>query len=260
MSLLLAAFLHPAFATTFFQRPFPKTVRSAPAIVRGRAGSSAANWVVDPDGNKRIYTFTPLESVEVIKGEVSGGTLMVRTLGGEKDGIGLHVPGSPEFSRGEDVVLMLGEPNPDGSRDVEGLVMGKYDVDVDSEGNEILKGPGLNPMGNEGPVSHEDLSQNSDVAGRNGTKWSVLALKELVQSQAESPEDLDESAQVAPQTSTGTQTEIQPSAPRSASELQTPHPEGENNSESHGKGLAVILGVAALIFGFGYFVKKITRK
>ena len=247
----------PCFATTFYQRPFPKTVRTAPAIVRGKVGSSVANWVVDSDGNKRIYTFTTLESVEALKGDLSGGSLVVRTLGGEKDGIGLHVPGSPEFTRGEDVVLMVSDRNPDGSRDVDGMMMGKFGIETDAEGNELLKGPGLNPLGFEGPFSHEDQqSQNGDTVRQNGTKWSVLALKELIQEQSESPNDADgpvsnASQTFASQTSTATTTHSQ-----TASELQSSTPKGEGTSSSSGKGIAAGLGIVLVAWLLWFRLRK----
>ena len=184
LSLVLSAWppLSPAYATSFFQIPFPQAVSDAPAIVRGTVGNSYSDWGKGADSSKRLYTFTELQIAEVFKGSIGGSrTLIMRELGGSKDGMGMEVPGSAKFSRGEDVVAFLGDTNSDSSRDVRGLMMGKYMVERDPQGNEFLSGPGLGVVGGDEHIVHgsEETTGQADT-----TRWTIDALRQLVRSQA----------------------------------------------------------------------------
>lgn len=251
-----------ARATTFYQRPFPTTVGEAPAIVRGKIGMSYPNWVTDAEGNRRIYTFTELEVIEVLKGDVPGKRVMLRALGGEKDGVGLHVPGTAEFSRGEEVVVMVGPANADDSRDVRGMMMGKYNVERDSAGQEYLTGPGINPGNREGVLTAHDErggSQDADARGQNGTgKWTLSALRELIRDQAKggpkpapSLSKAAEIPRVAPS--------VAPAATRSEQPAPALQPEGEEPA-SIGWKLWLVLGAALAAVAAALTVLRNQRK
>lgn len=226
----LALLLFPmvsALATSFVDRPFPDTVQEASTIVRGKVGASYADFGKATDGSKRIYTYYELQLEEVVKGKASGNSLVMRELGGEKDGVGMHIPGASQFSRGEDVVVMLGDRNADGSYDIRGLMMGKYNIERDSSGKEVLVGPGISGGGHahEEGASENDQGHSGPVSGP-GSKWTLESLRQLVRSQGGAPEgqvsQQNPSVAASPQAGGATpQTPASPAAPR----LQTSTPE-----------------------------------
>lgn len=148
---LLAIFQFPllSWGTTFVEQPFPETVNETPVIVRGQIENQNTDWVKTSEGIKQIYTIYDLKITEVFKskGNLSNKdkdkTIQIRELGGEKDGIGLEISGVAHFDMGEDVVVMLKDVNSDGSYDVSGMMMGKYNLKKDDSGQEILIGPGI---------------------------------------------------------------------------------------------------------------------
>jgi hypothetical protein len=162
-------------ATSFVDQPFPDTIQDAPIIVRGKTGQPYSDWGRGFDGNRRIYTYNELEIREVFKGSPSGKKVLLRELGGEKDGIGMEVSGASKFSAGEDVVVMLSEKNSEGSYDIRGLMMGKYNIQRNTQGEEILAGPGISSQSpNEG--SQNDTQPPSD--------WTLNKLRAVILAQA----------------------------------------------------------------------------
>lgn len=197
-STLLSSFFWTAvlFGTTFYERPFPETVQDAPVIARGKVGMTYSNWAQGQDGVRRIYTFYELQVDEVFKGQLTSRsgkplqTAMMRTLGGEKAGVGMSVPGAPKFSRGEDVVVMLGPVQSDDSREILGLMMGKYNVERDSDGREFLTGPGLNPENRVGMQSPDQHRHDHDErAEHSGPKWTLERLRDLISEQSRQSDD-----------------------------------------------------------------------
>lgn len=172
MGLLIVPIL--AFATSFYPQPFPDTIQGAPVIVRGKAGMNYSDWAKDDEGSKRIYTFNEIQVTEVLKGSLSANSVVIREMGGEKDGVGLHVEGTSHYQRGEDVVVLLRHKNSDGSYDVQGMMMGKYNVLKDSDGTEYLEGPGL----------HQTHPEGQTTSG-TPKKWTIDALRQLIRSQTE---------------------------------------------------------------------------
>jgi len=173
-ALLLSSFLPspPAWATSFYPQPFPESVQAAPIIVRGKTGMSYADWSSNDAGGRRIYTFYELQPTEILKGQVSASSpLTLRELGGEKDGVGLTVPGVAQFERGEDTLVFLKERNTNGTYDIQGMMMGKYSFQKDADGTEYLTGMGLNEVHSNAP-SH--LPQ----------KWTLEDLRQLIRTQA----------------------------------------------------------------------------
>ncbi len=152
-------------ASSFYPQPFSEKVQEASVIARGKVGMSYADWGNDQEGIKRIYTYVELQLIETFKGNASGSSIMIRELGGEKDGVGLQISGVAQFQRGEDVVALLKNKNSDGVYDVQGMMMGKYGVLTDSNGVEYLSGPGLWQ-----PTSP--------------TQWTLEALRHLIQTQS----------------------------------------------------------------------------
>jgi hypothetical protein len=201
------------WATTFFPQPFPEAVKNAPVIVRGTVGMNYTDWGKDPEGTQRIYTYYEVQLAEGFKGNIPNqNSMIIRELGGEKDGVGLHVAGTSQYHRGEDVVVFLRDRNADNSYDVQGMMMGKYNVQIDSSGQEVLSGPGL--IENNGPGNHP--------------KWTLEALRGLIQTQkgAASPSLTDQKTKTTPSESLLHQTDPTRNPPSpTAPQLQRTAPE-----------------------------------
>lgn len=185
-ALILSALLFPqAYATTFVETPFPDLIGEAPAVVRGTIGTSSSDWVLGEDGSKRIYTFYQLQVGEVFKGDVSGTNILVREMGGEKDGVGMQVAGAAQFARGEDVVLLLGEQDKDGSYEVRGLASGKFNLRRQENGAECLSGVGVTKAESDGFVHAE--GEHGDTS--RDCAWTLTALRRLTHSGGPSPKN-----------------------------------------------------------------------
>jgi len=169
------------FATSFTAKPFEQRVDEAHFVVRGYVGMTYSDWSLSQKGKKRIYTFTEVLTKEVLKGDVSSNSVMLRSLGGMKDGVGVMVHGVAKFKRGEDVVVFMGKQNSDESYSIRGMMMGKYQV-VQQGGDEVLKGPGIG-----GPSQHHvhRLKSHDDTNGKKEPKlkWTTGELKQLIASQ-----------------------------------------------------------------------------
>jgi hypothetical protein len=245
-----------AWATSFVSRPLPETTQKTPTLVRGKIGSSYSDWVRTPDGGRRIYTFYELQVSEVFKGEPKPGTsIQVRELGGEKDGIGLQVAGAAQFTQGEDVVLTLGEKNPDGSYDLRGLMTGKFGIGRDQSGNEIL-------IGATGDEMVENESGKS--AGDHQGPWTLNEFRKMVASQSSAAHsEVRAEASSRPTASMATPApSVSPSASPTASlgasslpasQLQT---ERDQGAAHHWVVAVLLIGLGGLMVGWRARKKK----
>ncbi len=182
IQLLIPAVLSAsALASSFYEQPFPETVKSSSSIVRGKIGKSSTEWATFPDGSKHLFTYYDVEVKEGLKGVPRAGSpIRIRELGGSKDGVSLQVSGTAHFETGEDVVVMLGESNAqvDGAYPVQGMMMGKYTLEKGTDGKELLRGPGL------GSSTHPGLRNNAE--GKSAVV-SLDQLRDIVRTQASAP-------------------------------------------------------------------------
>ncbi|HAR42872.1 MAG TPA: hypothetical protein DCS07_09635 [Bdellovibrionales bacterium] len=246
-------FLNPllAGATTFYERPFEETVQDAPTIVRGSIGNSYADWSKGLDGTKRIYTYFDVQVTEVLKGSAQKPSLVLRQLGGEKDGVGLQIAGSASFERGEDVVIFTGKRNGDGSYELLGLSMGKLNFEKDENGHEYLVGAAIPGTGRDGH-DHHDTGGHADPGIRS--RWSLDDLRNLIRKQDPIKNTEDQSlASEKPVLG-----EVDALLPSPAPQLQPPSSrEAEESSSGLWKGLGVLL-LIGFIWKFA-FSRKIKR-
>ena len=180
----------PAVATVVVAKSVEQMTGEAQAVVLARVEGSRSAWDA---ANQRIYTYTLLRRVESWSGEAPE-QLTVRTLGGEVDGIGMKVSGTPRFRQGEEIVVFVRrDPADTASFRVVGLSQGTYRVDR----------TGTTPMavsGAEGlafaptPNPTRRIAQSS-VPSDRPTRLSLSALRSRVEAVREreasgaSPED-----------------------------------------------------------------------
>jgi len=178
-----------SFATSFQAVPFEETVRDAPVIARGKVTMQYAEWAVVASGAKRIYTYIELQPVTFLKAPTSWAgkaRLMVREIGGQKDGMGMQVPGSAKFNIGEEVVVFASDlAHPDGALDLRGLMLSKLKVKTNEAGEETLAGPAIS-MGEDarpGQIVHADEHGEEGTHARTKKVWTVGALRQLIAEQ-----------------------------------------------------------------------------
>jgi hypothetical protein len=175
--LLLSFLIAQATASSFYEQPFPDTVRNAPTIVRGKIGKTETQWTTLPDGSKHLFTYYDVDVSEGFKGGARG-PIRIRELGGTKDGVSLNVSGTAAFDKGEDVVVMLGEANSqvDAAYPVMGMMMGKFNLEKGADGKEYLRGPGIGSAKN--PALRNEHSTESTA------QISLEALRDIIKTQA----------------------------------------------------------------------------
>ena len=133
-----------ATATATIMRPLTVEALAtrSQAVVRATVRQHHSAW---DSAKKRIYTFTELTVTEVISG-VAPETVVVRTIGGEVDGVGMKVSGTPRLVDNQDVVLFLRtDPSAADGFTVVGMSQGLYRVEKDSAGRTIAV-PGVEGM------------------------------------------------------------------------------------------------------------------
>lgn len=249
---LLMALPQICGATSFYPQPFPDVVKHTPVIVRGTIGNKTMDWGKDQDSSKQIYTYYELEVNEVLKGSPHGKTITIREIGGEKDGVGLQVAGTAQFTKGEDVVVLANEKNSEGNYGVQGLMMGKLNVQTDADGKEILTGPALTNQEGQGIY---DENTPSGQAGLNQKKWTLKALKELIQTQA-NPSTSKQALSQTPMPMTVAPSPPAP-IPAAAPQLQTLPTVDGNINESK---TLWIMGVGIFSFAILILMKTLRRK
>lgn len=246
-----------AQATTFSDRPFEDRVQDAPAVVRGRVGMSYVDWGVGPDGKRRLYTIYELQGDEVFKGEFSDpARILMRELGGEKNGVGMQVSGAAHFERGEDVVVFLGPRNADATHDLRGLMLGRYGVAKDEEGQEYL------PDADTPLALHPDARDHAEWA-QDGTrrvrKWTLTALRQVISEQAR--EKRDGSGKGTPSEETGTSPNPALGASTGAKDSGNTAPalqpeEIDPENRDSGKWILWVLGALLVGLGWGFLRRR----
>lgn len=165
-------------ATTFANRPITSVVKEAPAIVQGRARNSHSDWGKASGNQKAIFTYTEFDVIEVLKGPKLPHLIILRAPGGEKDGIEMSVPGTANFTSGDEIVVTLAAKDPsDESYEVLNLSAGKYNLV--KENNEVLL---VNSLGGgevyEPGKGYQELSYNSKIP--------LAAFKEIIRHEEKS--------------------------------------------------------------------------
>lgn len=122
-----------AGATVMVPVTVEEMTKEAGLVARAKVLAKSAEWDQD---HKRIYTHTTLEVVDAVLGKApEGGKILVRSLGGERDGVGMRVAGTPSFELGEEVLLFLrADRIVPGAFRVIGMAQGKYRLVREAKG------------------------------------------------------------------------------------------------------------------------------
>ena len=115
-----------AGATTLRHMDLREMVQAADHVAHARVAATRVYW---DDAHRRILTDTEFDVIEEAKG-AGPKRLTVTMPGGRIDPIEMRTEGTPEFSAGEEVVLMT-IPAPDGRKNIVGFSQGVLRVHVD---------------------------------------------------------------------------------------------------------------------------------
>ena len=130
-------FITPAWATTFGEISLVNQAQEAPLILHGRIGAS--HVAMEPF-SQRPHTYWQLQVFETVRGKSVGESVLLRSPGGELNGIGYHVAASASFRQGEEVIVMAQDTRESPStKEVFGLLSGKYTVDLGADGQKAIR-------------------------------------------------------------------------------------------------------------------------
>lgn len=130
---LLPGLSPEARATVILKLDLKQLVDRAETVVLGRAVSSTSLW----GPKNRIYSDTTFKVEQDLRSGGAGHTVVVRSLGGSLDGVGMRVSGSPRFHKGDRVLLFLERRG--GRRFVVGMKQGAFHVGRNSYGKDVVR-------------------------------------------------------------------------------------------------------------------------
>jgi hypothetical protein len=118
--------------------PLPQLTAKAGAIVHGTVSDVRSDWNAD---RTHIFTFITVHVDRYLKGDL-GPTITVMEFGGTVGGMRQFIAGTPQFTRGEEVVLFL-SLHPPMYPAVLALSQGKFSVVADRASGQRLMSRGL---------------------------------------------------------------------------------------------------------------------
>jgi hypothetical protein len=183
LTAVISFYATPTYATSFYIRPFSEFTQSAANIVHARLSNVRTENALTADGGKTIYTYANAEIIEPIKGTFAGPNILIRKVGGTKDGMTLEIPSNVELSEGEEGVFFLSDIREDHAYEVTGMELGKYGV-KEVNGEQILTGGIFNYSRPNPNDEHHDEAHLAPDLQENLHPWSIKELKELVKKQA----------------------------------------------------------------------------
>jgi hypothetical protein len=131
-TLLLAG---AAFAATIPRMSFEHIVRSSPRAVRGVVARSWSSWDVT---HTAIWTHYEIRVAETLRGPRAS-TFTISEPGGVVEGVGMAVPGAPQYSVGQEAVIFA-YSTPIGYWRVRGFGQGWFRVE-ERDGRRIVRSP-----------------------------------------------------------------------------------------------------------------------
>jgi hypothetical protein len=170
---LLALVAGIANSATVLRFGWEELAQRADRIVEGTVTHTDVHW---NDAKTKIYTDAYIKVTSTLKGQPAE-TLVVRQLGGELDGIGAMIPGSPRYAAGEELIVFA-EDRPDGAVVTLGLFQGKCVPYIDTDtGVKMVRMGSLNKAeapavrlvgdDSQAPMSYNELLQHIAAAAGN---------------------------------------------------------------------------------------------
>lgn len=129
---IFALLLPIAYASTLVYLETEDLVKRSEAIIRGKVRDIESRY---NEERTKIFTYTIVEVSETIKGNVPP-VITIETYGGRVGDINMKVPGMPEFTKGEEVLLFLKKS--ENLWHITGMIQGKFRIERDEEGKEFL--------------------------------------------------------------------------------------------------------------------------
>lgn len=162
---LCAVPLHSAFATTIIMPTDANMVIGSRAIIRGRVLN--VETAVDEQTN-RIYTYTTIRVQEVFKGDIQERKIVLKQEGGELEGRGTRIYGTPQFNLDENVILYL-DTWADGAFRVHQMFLGKFNiVDDPATGQQFAvrskMGEGVTVLQNQQPEVNGEITNRLELS------------------------------------------------------------------------------------------------
>lgn len=148
--LAIGTLSRPAFATVVAMSTAELTEASNLVVV-GRVARTHAQWTPD---HQRIVTLVAVLVDDVVKGQWGRRRIIVEHEGGEVGDMGLLVTDTPNFAKGERVVLFLTPSREERGQTIHhvvGEVQGKYQVDE----HDVAKKKGIDAVGDVGRIDFE---------------------------------------------------------------------------------------------------------
>lgn len=130
---MLLASVHTAQASTSRRLTLVQLVGASSTIVVATCRSTVAQWTPD---RTQIETVATYDVIETLKGSTVQSFTVV-SLGGEVDGIGMHVSGMPAFERGRRELLFLTRSK-SAAMKVVGMAQGQFEITIDSTGASLI--------------------------------------------------------------------------------------------------------------------------
>ncbi len=155
-----------ALATSFFVPPLPDFTGQAEVVVRAKPTKVRSQWVFSERG-KSIYTYADLRVAETIRGEAIE-FLTVRRAGGVMGSVGQEIPGSVALQEGKESVFFLSSKQPDSSREIIGMELGRLDYEDGPNGPTVSGGilgygQGLQEVEHDHPGEEKKPMRYSDL-------------------------------------------------------------------------------------------------
>jgi hypothetical protein len=121
----------PALSTTVLRFSLDELVERADLVVHGTCSDVQGRET--PDG---VVTDVTIRVSRALKGDAAE-TLRFTTYGGATETRGTFIAGSPQFEKGEELVVFLDRPTRVGYRLAIGMSQGKYTVHEDAAGRKV---------------------------------------------------------------------------------------------------------------------------
>src|SRR5436305_2540011 len=159
LSLTCLAALHASQATTVIPPTFDELVDQAEVIFQGDVTDVQSQWVGE-GAQRHIVSYVTFKVDEALKGS-PGQSYTIRMLGGTVDGETMAVSDAPKFKAGDKEILFV-QNNGSQFIPLVGIMHGRFHVQRDQSGQEVVTNNEGEPMRNVGRLGRGDQSESAN--------------------------------------------------------------------------------------------------